>query len=254
MLSVLLSTFTCVCILTAPPSAWADMQTVVGVAGSTVMLPCYSEAANQRGVEVCWGRSQPTLFSCHDTLIHTPGPPTTSRTSHRYSLSSSASGTDVSLFIANARPSDSGFYHCRIQLPGFFNDQTFIIHLIVITNPPPVVISIPTAGSTEGRGAETLNAPQTDTSDSRRGVATERGSDVTGGYTMGPVVAQVKFPEQQLISLKMFTTNTLRATFIIFIPALLLTAAYRVWSSKQKPGNLKSSEEEEEEEEEESSV
>lgn len=44
----------------------------------------------------------------------------------RYSSSSS------SLTIINSRPSDSGFYHCRVQLPGLFNDQTSTVHLIII--------------------------------------------------------------------------------------------------------------------------
>ena len=53
----------------------------------------------------------------------------------RYSLSSSSS-----LFIFDSQLSDTGFYHCRVQLPGLFNDQTSTVHLIIInrtfTHPP----------------------------------------------------------------------------------------------------------------------
>lgn len=44
----------------------------------------------------------------------------------RFSLLSSSS-----LSISNLRPSDSGFFHCRMLLPGLFNDQTATLHLIV---------------------------------------------------------------------------------------------------------------------------
>lgn len=46
----------------------------------------------------------------------------------RYSVSSSSS----SLSILSSRDSDAGYYHCRVQLPGPFNDQIATIHLIII--------------------------------------------------------------------------------------------------------------------------
>lgn len=48
----------------------------------------------------------------------------------RYSVSASSS----SLSIFHSRPSDSGFYHCRVQVPGLFNDQTFTVHLIILSS------------------------------------------------------------------------------------------------------------------------
>lgn len=62
------------------------METVVGVAGRRVMLPCRVEAVSQRGVEVCWGRGEPSLFSCHSTVIHTAGDQVTYRKSYRYQV------------------------------------------------------------------------------------------------------------------------------------------------------------------------
>lgn len=47
---------------------------------------------------------------------------------YRFSLLSSSS---LSLSISNLRPSDSGFFHCRVLLPGLFNDQTATLHLII---------------------------------------------------------------------------------------------------------------------------
>lgn len=59
-------------------------ETVVGVAGQVVKLPCRLEEARQSGVEVCWGRGQPSLFTCHNTLINGAGGQVTYRQSDRY--------------------------------------------------------------------------------------------------------------------------------------------------------------------------
>lgn len=58
-------------------------ETVVGVAGRTVTLPCLSEAASQGGVEVCWGRGKPSLFTCHNAVINAAGEQVTYRRSYR---------------------------------------------------------------------------------------------------------------------------------------------------------------------------
>ncbi|XP_070700210.1 hepatitis A virus cellular receptor 2 homolog [Pempheris klunzingeri] len=244
MLSLILHAVTCVWFLPACVSA-VTTETVVGVAGRRVMLPCRSEAVSQRGVEVCWGRGEPSLFTCHNTVINTAEDQATYRKSYRYSVSSSSS-----LIIYNLRQSDSGFYHCRVQLPGLFNDQTSTVHLIVIT-PRSVVSDSSETGTSElpDKGDDgNLNAPRTTTNDPR-GDMTEAGSDVTG-----PMVALVQSSVQQVSSLQSFIGNTVRVSFIIFIPALLLSAAYRVWWSNQRTetnGGLNQSEEEKEEEEEE---
>uniref|UniRef100_A0A4W6CFZ0 Ig-like domain-containing protein n=1 Tax=Lates calcarifer TaxID=8187 RepID=A0A4W6CFZ0_LATCA len=259
MLSLLLHTFTSVSLLTVSALLSAvTTETVVGVAGRRVTLPCRTEAANQRGVEVCWGRGEPSLFTCHNTVINVNGDHISYRKSYRYSVSSSSS-----LIISMSRPSDSGFYHCRVQLPGLFNDQTSTVHLIIIPrsvvsddgdaenlNAPPATTS---KYRTEATGA--LNgpkAPHRETSvcflcsdfTSRDSVCSlsvcficlsgpttrdgteETGSDVTDSTE--PMVALVQLPvqQQQVNSLQTFVGNTVRLSFIIFIPALLLTAAY----------------------------
>lgn len=60
--------------------------------------------------------------------------------------------------------------------------------------------------------------------------------------------------QQQVDSLQSFIGNTLRVSFIIFIPALLLTAAYRVWRTNQRAETDRRLNQSEEEEEESSSV
>uniref|UniRef100_A0A672ZEF7 Ig-like domain-containing protein n=1 Tax=Sphaeramia orbicularis TaxID=375764 RepID=A0A672ZEF7_9TELE len=111
----------------------SNITCVVGVAGGRVLLPCRSAAANQDGVEVCWGRGEPSLFTCHNTVMNSKGGVVKYRSSNRFSVSSTVYGRHASMSIYKTRPSDSGFYHCRVQVPGPFNDQTFTVHLIVIS-------------------------------------------------------------------------------------------------------------------------
>ncbi|TKS83338.1 hypothetical protein D9C73_017450 [Collichthys lucidus] len=164
----------------------------------------------------------------------------------KYSVSSSSS-----LSIFNSRPSDSGFYHCRVHLPGLFNDQTSIVHLIIINSRSVNFESSTTETSeiSDNRDAENLNAPQTTTGFTRLGVT---GSDVT----TGPVVALVQssVQQQQVNSLESFIGNTVRVSFILFIPAVMLTAAYRLWRTNQKSDTDRRPNQSDEEEQEDSYV
>ncbi|XP_014870277.1 hepatitis A virus cellular receptor 2 homolog [Poecilia latipinna] len=211
-------------------------ETVVGVAGQVVKLPCRLDEAKQSGVEVCWGRGKPSLFTCHNTLINGAGGQVTYRQSHRFSVSFSTSA----LSISGSRLSDAGFYHCRVHLPGPFNDPTSTVHLIIIQ--PRSVI----AEHLGREDVEKFNTPDTITSF----ITNQRGSDVTVGAGTEPMVAQVQSPDQEesVNSLQTFIGSTLRLAFILFIPAVLLAAGYRVWRSNQEvetEGRLDQSEEEE---------
>ncbi|MEQ2218561.1 hypothetical protein XENOCAPTIV_005020, partial [Xenoophorus captivus] len=44
----------------------------------------------------------------------------------------SVSSSNAALSISESQFSDAGFYHCRVQLPGLFNDPTSTVHLIII--------------------------------------------------------------------------------------------------------------------------
>ncbi|KAM7373820.1 hypothetical protein PAMP_006520 [Pampus punctatissimus] len=205
MLSLRLYNFTCVCILTVLACvSVVTTETVVGVAGRKVTLPCYSEAMTQRGVEVCWGRGEPTLFTCHNTLINLAAGQVSYRRSYRYSVSSTLSDGDSSLSILNSRPSDSA--------RSVVSDSS-------VTETPEL--------------SGDLNTPRTTTTGC---VMEGTGSDVTGDDTVGPVVALVQSPVQQVNSLHIFIGHTLRLSVIIFIPALLLTAAYSVVLCLQESG------------------
>uniref|UniRef100_A0A672ZFF4 Ig-like domain-containing protein n=1 Tax=Sphaeramia orbicularis TaxID=375764 RepID=A0A672ZFF4_9TELE len=155
---LLLRVFTFTSVFTGPMVVLASTtETVVGVAGGRVLLPCRSAAANQDGVEVCWGRGEPSLFTCHNTVMNSKGGVVKYRSSNRFSVSSTVYGRHASMSIYKTRPSDSGFYHCRVQVPGPFNDQTFTVHLIVIS--PQSVVSDSSESANVNK--QTLNTPHT---------------------------------------------------------------------------------------------
>uniref|UniRef100_A0A672GJU6 Ig-like domain-containing protein n=1 Tax=Salarias fasciatus TaxID=181472 RepID=A0A672GJU6_SALFA len=157
-------------------SAAVSTETVVGVAGQAATLPCRSEAVEQPGVEVCWGTGEPSLFGCHNTVMYSAGSRVTYRKSHRYTSTGQirthqtefSVSSSSSLSISDLRQSDSGFYHCRVQLPGLFNDETSSVHLIIVlrtstppTRPRPSPSASETPQLSDGKDQRSLNAPQT---------------------------------------------------------------------------------------------
>lgn len=93
--------------------AAAVAAVMVGVAGRTVTLPCRLEAANQRGVEVCWGRGQPSLFTCHNAVINSAGDQVSYRRSDRYS----PGVLPVMFFTLRSRGGDDGLFCPPVGTP-----------------------------------------------------------------------------------------------------------------------------------------
>ncbi|XP_056450404.1 hepatitis A virus cellular receptor 1 homolog isoform X2 [Gadus chalcogrammus] len=229
------------CILTA--SFAVATETVVGVAGRRVTLPCSAEAESKGGV--CWGRGKPSLFACHNALLITNGVQVTHRASYRYSLPSEASAGDVSMAILHSRQADSGFYHCRVQVPGLFNDHIYKVHLIIVEAPEqaarPARPAL-TESFTDTTKADPAEAGPTEAhpGDTITDATEESGSGEAWDSMVEPVVALVKRSQQsdlQRGSLWGFIGSTFRLSFIIFIPALLLTVGYRLMRSQQRQWN-----------------
>lgn len=107
-----------------------SILTVVGLVGDVLTLPCKYDVSTFGISNVCWGRDQ-SWFNCEHTLIATDGLTVNYRESYRYSLPSNLQHGDVSLTIKVAQKADTGFYVCRIEIPGLFNDLSYSVYLII---------------------------------------------------------------------------------------------------------------------------
>ncbi|NWW22117.1 HAVR1 protein, partial [Falcunculus frontatus] len=106
---------------------------VIGEVGQDVTVPCHYSVRDRSGItSMCWGRDRCPNSKCSQPIIWTDGWRVTEQHSSRYQLKGDLQQGDVSLTIVNAREADSGIYCCRVELPGWFNDQ-LINHKVVIT-------------------------------------------------------------------------------------------------------------------------
>ncbi|EDM04184.1 rCG34401, isoform CRA_b [Rattus norvegicus] len=126
------------------PGSVDSYEVVKGVVGHPVTIPC---TYSTRGgiTTTCWGRGQCPYSSCQNILIWTNGYQVTYRSSGRYNIKGRISEGDVSLTIENSVDSDSGLYCCRVEIPGWFNDQKMTFSLEV---KPEIPTSPPTRPTT----------------------------------------------------------------------------------------------------------
>ncbi|CAN2390975.1 hepatitis A virus cellular receptor [Pristimantis euphronides] len=125
----------CLCVLLGKDLV-ASAEHVTGPLNGKVRLPCtYSDATTT----MCWGQGECPSSKCSREIIWTDGHNVTWRKSDRYQLLGDISQGDVSLTIIGATKEDEGTYCCRVEIPGWFNDQ---INYITVTiyeatpNPP----------------------------------------------------------------------------------------------------------------------
>ncbi|NXQ10662.1 HAVR1 protein, partial [Peucedramus taeniatus] len=105
---------------------------VIGEVGQDITVPCYYSVQNRNSItSMCWGRDRCPNSKCSQTIIWTDGWRVTEQHSSRYQLKGDLQSGDVSLTIVDAREADSGFYCCRVEIPGLFNDQ-LINHKVVV--------------------------------------------------------------------------------------------------------------------------
>ncbi|XP_056450407.1 hepatitis A virus cellular receptor 1 homolog [Gadus chalcogrammus] len=218
------------CLLSA---AECDLD-VLGTVGDDVTLPCKYDARANGLSCICWGRGVVPSSGCGNQLLATDGlrVKKDSLVSSRYQLLGDLRKGDVSLTILNVSEMDSGRYGCRVGREGWFNDDKYHFSLRVQKDTKPT----PKWTLDDVTSTEQTILKYTQVTEARK----ETGSDEAMDYTEGPVVTSVKTYQQsdlQQSSLWGFTGNTLRLSFIIFIPALLLTVGYRLMRSQQRAWN-----------------
>ncbi|NXT98962.1 HAVR1 protein, partial [Buphagus erythrorhynchus] len=105
---------------------------VIGEVGQDITVPCHYSVRNRNDItSMCWGRDWCPSSKCSRPIIWTDGWRVTEQHSSRYQLKGELWRGDVSLTIVDAKEADSGIYCCRVELPGWFNDQ-LINHKVVI--------------------------------------------------------------------------------------------------------------------------
>uniref|UniRef100_A0A8C9ZLV1 Ig-like domain-containing protein n=1 Tax=Sander lucioperca TaxID=283035 RepID=A0A8C9ZLV1_SANLU len=110
-----------------------DGSTVVGRTGEDITLSCKYDITYYKALSVCWGRGQIPVSGCGNQLISTDGHKVKeeTRVSSRYKLLGRLGDGDVSLTILNISETDAGRYGCRVDIPGWFNDDKHHFILIV---------------------------------------------------------------------------------------------------------------------------
>ncbi|XP_039342703.1 hepatitis A virus cellular receptor 1 homolog isoform X4 [Mauremys reevesii] len=111
---------------------------VRGVVGQNVTLPCKYRVNHQNDITtMCWGRGSCPSSQCSQTILWTDGRRVTERQSSRYRLEGNLAQGDVSLTIVNAAEADGGMYCCRVEIPGWFNDQLNNLEVVIEKGSPP---------------------------------------------------------------------------------------------------------------------
>ncbi|KAF3705470.1 Hepatitis A virus cellular receptor 1 -like protein [Channa argus] len=106
---------------------------VVGLTGHSVTLPCKYDIKYYSERSVCWNRGEISYSGCNNQLIATgtfKGKEETN-VSSRYQLLGRLDDGAVSLTILNLTETDAGRYGCRVDIPGWFNDEKHHFDLTV---------------------------------------------------------------------------------------------------------------------------
>ncbi|XP_047235722.1 hepatitis A virus cellular receptor 1 homolog [Girardinichthys multiradiatus] len=120
-------------LLTLLTVSGCDSSRAVGQTGQSVTLTCKYDIIKNGAAHVCWGRGQIPRNRCDNQLISTDGDKVIeeTRVSSRYQLLGQLDKGDVSLTILNLTKEDAGKYGCRVEIPGWFNDEKYQFDLSV---------------------------------------------------------------------------------------------------------------------------
>ncbi|XP_062391625.1 T-cell immunoglobulin and mucin domain-containing protein 4-like isoform X2 [Sardina pilchardus] len=116
--------------------------TVYGTVGENVTLPCYYNSHYHGLISICWGTGDIPNMGCNNNILTTDGHRVISRVSDRYQLMGNVTTGNVSLTINDPMQIDSGKYFCRIHIPGWFNDEKYLIRLLITKTPNPSFQSV----------------------------------------------------------------------------------------------------------------
>ncbi|KAF3705501.1 Hepatitis A virus cellular receptor 1 -like protein [Channa argus] len=226
-------------------------STVVGLTGHSVTLPCKYDIKYYSERSVCWNRGEISYSGCNNQLIATgtfKGKEETNFSS-RYQLLGRLDDGDVSLTILNLTETDAGRYGCRVDIPGWFNDEKLHFDLTIeegysttdvmskigndVITAEAVVLFKFTSPVQQQQQLQQQQQQQQQQQKLQQQQKQQQQQQQKQQQQQQQKQQQQKQQQVEDNSLPIFIGNTVRLSFIVFIPALLLVAAYRVWSLKQ---------------------
>ncbi|KAJ8332671.1 hypothetical protein SKAU_G00424600 [Synaphobranchus kaupii] len=196
----------------------ASIETLIGITGETVTLPCRYDFKANGLTAMCWGRAEVPSSKCSNTIITTDGEKVNFRESHRYQLLSGIKKGNVSLTIINVTENDSGIYGCRVEISGWFNDLKLNFYLIIVKGVP----------DSDSIAHRITTKPPVLLSEAQHGERTTPAADTGNSYV--PVLVPV---QAQGIS-QMSKGNIIRIIAVIFIPGLILIVILELKSHRNK--------------------
>ncbi|XP_063751216.1 T-cell immunoglobulin and mucin domain-containing protein 4-like isoform X2 [Eleginops maclovinus] len=106
---------------------------VPSVSGQDVTLPCTYDIKTYGPLAVCWIRGDIPNSGCSKQLTASDGRQVVfgGGASSRYQLLGRLLDGDVSLTVLKVSELDAGRYGCRVEIPGWFNDEKHHIDLTV---------------------------------------------------------------------------------------------------------------------------
>ncbi|XP_070818740.1 hepatitis A virus cellular receptor 1 homolog [Chaetodon trifascialis] len=133
---------------------------VTGLFGHNVTLPCGYDTQTHGVLSLCWGRGKVPSSKCSNTILSSEDGAVVFRQSPRYQLLGRVKDGDVSLTILNSQWADAGEYGCRVEIPGWFNDQKVNIHLVMEEAPAEQPVTEDWTLTSHGT-QETTSSPKT---------------------------------------------------------------------------------------------
>ncbi|XP_014896118.1 Down syndrome cell adhesion molecule-like protein 1 homolog [Poecilia latipinna] len=128
--------FYCLLLLCLLKGCTCQYYTTTTTVGSDVSLTCTYAIWKYDRLPFCWARGSTSAFGCNNEVLKSDGTSVKSRLSWRYDLRGNLGNGDASLTITQVQEADSGKYICRVEIPGWFNDQEVETTLNVVPGRP----------------------------------------------------------------------------------------------------------------------
>ncbi|XP_077963220.1 hepatitis A virus cellular receptor 2 homolog isoform X5 [Gasterosteus aculeatus] len=207
----------------------SEGSSVVGVLGGDVTLPCAYDSGRYGRLSVCWGRGSIPASGCGDQLVSTDGHEAAGP-SGRHRLLGRLEDGDVSMTILNVSRADAGRYGCRVDIPGWFNDDKH--HFDVdVEEAPQTTTSMTSTGETT-----TTNRDTTGTTQSTTGTTHTTG---TTQSTTGHVTSTQRLPTSSSSGAEgSSSVSVVLVCVLLGLASLVAAAVFVIALRRTRPGKI----------------